>query len=75
MLSLYILLDMPSTRTTGVHRLHLLSPSPMTSAFAKSLRLGTPRLPIIRFRRAEGFRGSLVRFRYGLSSCSSPWRI
>jgi hypothetical protein len=69
-------LGMPSSTTAG-------SPSAaLTQFFTDDMGLrqepngsALPKLPIIRFRRAEGFHGLLVRFRYGLSSCLSPWRI
>ena len=35
-------------------------------------RLGTPEIPAIRFARGTDFVASLVRFRYGLPSCSPP---
>jgi hypothetical protein len=45
-------------RPRGVHRLHLLSPSTDDIGLRQgSNGSALPRLPIIRFRRAEGFRG------------------
>src|SRR3954471_22624220 len=39
----------------------------------RSERLGTPKIPAIRFTRGPFFEASLVRVCYGLSGCSPPW--
>src|SRR4051812_39166138 len=39
----------------------------------RSERLGTPKIPAIRFTRGSSFEASLVRVCYGLSGCSPPW--
>src|SRR4051812_35103331 len=39
----------------------------------RSERLGTPKIPVIRFTRGSSFEASLVRVCYGLSGCSPPW--
>ena len=39
----------------------------------RSERLGTPKIPAIRFTRGTLFEASLVRICYGLSGCSPPW--
>src|SRR3954469_20850945 len=39
----------------------------------RSERLGTPKIPAIRFTRDLVFEASLVRICYGLSGCSPPW--
>src|SRR3954469_9136735 len=39
----------------------------------RSERLGTPKIPAIRFTRDPVFEASLVRVCYGLSGCSPPW--
>src|SRR3954447_23890961 len=38
----------------------------------RSERLGTPKIPAIRFTRGSSFEASLVRHCYGLSGCSPP---
>src|SRR4051795_12356515 len=65
--------DMPSSLTPGSSTSHVSSVAMPTRPSPRSERLGTPKIPAIRFTRGSLFEASLVRVCYGLSGCSPPW--
>src|SRR3954468_17417444 len=65
--------DMPSSLTPGSSTSHVSSVAMPTRPSPRSERLGTPKIPAIRFTRGSSFEASLVRICYGLSGCSPPW--
>src|SRR5215218_5394574 len=64
--------DMPSSLTPGSSSSPLSSCAMPTRPSPRSERLGTPKIPAIRFTRGSSFEASLVRVCYGLSGCSPP---
>jgi hypothetical protein len=63
---------MPSSPTPGSSTSTCSRASTPTWPSPFDHRLGTPNIPAIRFTRATHYVASLVRFRYGLPSCSPP---
>jgi hypothetical protein len=64
--------DMPPSPTPGSPTSLCSRTSMPTWPSPFDHRLGTPEIPAIRFARGADFVASLVRFRYGLPSCSPP---